>query len=305
MSRQLVALSRDGETPRQVLLRWGCATMCVATLHVGTVYAVVNWPRPPEPAGEPPAAVMIELAPIPVAPDAPEMDVAVGPQQEMTEESTPTEAKDEPDETPKDPVEPVKTEPPPEPVQDPIEPVVEPEPDLPELPKMEVAEAVLPPRAMAPVEPEKPEEPEKPDEVKAKEEPKEVEKKKSTPKPKSVAQAASAPKPMKSARAKVNAAPSSGTASAASISSWRGSVVAHLNRHKRYPGGGARGTSSVAFTINRSGGVIAARLIRSSGNKTLDQEAVALARRASPVPKPPANIAGGSIVLTVPIRFSR
>ncbi len=299
MKPQISAFTRDAETHRQVLLRWGCATLCVATLHVGTVYAVVNWPRPPAPAGEPPAAVMVELAPMPVAPETPEMDVAVGPQQEMSEESTPTEAQDEAEETPKDPVEPVKTEPPPEPVQDPIEPIVDPEPDLPELPKMEVAEAVLPPPAVTPVEPEKSEA------VKAKEKPKEAEKKKSESKPESVAQAASAPKPIESARAKVNAAPSSGTASAASISSWRGSVIAHLDRHKRSPGGGARGTSSVAFTINRSGSVISARLIRSSGNKNLDQEAVALARRASPVPKPPANIKGGSIVLSVPIRFSR
>jgi protein TonB len=297
-------LSGDAETPRQLLLRWGGATLCVATLHVGTVFAVVNWPRQALPAGEPPAAIMVELAPIPVAPEAPPEEVAVGPQQEMSEESTPTEAEDEPVETPEQPVESTEAEPTLEPVKEPIEPVIEPQPDQPELPKMEQAEAVLPAPTAVP-EPEKPKEIEKPKEVKLEEKPEEIEKKKSKPKPKSVAQAASAPKPIESARAKVNAAPSSGTASAASISSWRGTVVAHLNRHKRYPGGGARGTSSVAFTIDRSGRVITARLIRSSGDKRLDQEAVSLARRASPVPKPPANIKGGSIVLTVPIRFSR
>jgi len=79
--------------------------------------------------------------------------------------------------------------------------------------------------------------------------------------------------------------------------------MAHLNRHKRYPGGG--GTSSVAFTIDRSGRVLSVRLIRSSGSAVLDQEAVALARHASSVPAPPANIGRGSVVLSVPVRFSR
>jgi protein TonB len=61
----------------------------------------------------------------------------------------------------------------------------------------------------------------------------------------------------------------------------------------------------VAFTIDRSGRVLSARLIRSSGSSALDQEAVSLARRASPVPPPPPNIGRASITLTVPVRFSR
>ena len=43
--------------------------------------------------------------------------------------------------------------------------------------------------------------------------------------------------------------------------------MAHLNRYKRYPAGAStRGTASVAFTIARSGQVLSARLIGSSGN---------------------------------------
>jgi protein TonB len=45
-------------------------------------------------------------------------------------------------------------------------------------------------------------------------------------------------------------------------------------------------------------------LITSSGNAALDAEAVAMARRASPLPKPSADIAGDNLNLTVPIRFS-
>lgn len=131
-----------------------------------------------------------------------------------------------------------------------------------------------------------------------------LEKKKPKPKRKSVAQTASAPKPVDASRARTNAVPTSGVASSMSIATWRGSVVALLSPHKRYPNGGG-GTSPVAFTIDRSGRVLSARLIRSSGSSILDQEAMALARCASPVPAPPPNIGGGSIVLSVPVRFSQ
>ncbi|HWL03956.1 MAG TPA: energy transducer TonB, partial [Xanthobacteraceae bacterium] len=62
-------------------------------------------------------------------------------------------------------------------------------------------------------------------------------------------------------------------------------------------------TATVAFTIDRSGRVLSARLAGSSGDAALDAEAVSLARRVSPVPAPPANIGGGSVLLAVPVRF--
>lgn len=290
-------LPRDGESLRQLILRWVLAAVFVVLVHGGVALAIAHWPKPQSPAGEPPAAVMIELAPLPVAPEAPPQEVAVGVQQEMSTESTPTEAKDEPvQEEPEPEVEPVKTEPPKEPPPEPVERKVETEIEIPELPKIDTAAAVLEAPAPPPPEPEKVD--------KKPEEKKKVEKKKPKPKRKSVAQSASAPKPVDATRARTNAAPTSGVASSMSVATWRGSVMAHLNRHKRYPGGGG-GTSSVAFTIDRSGRVLSARLLRSSGSTMLDQEAVALARRASPVPAPPANMGGGSIVLSVPVRFSQ
>ncbi len=290
--------ARDGETVRQLLIRWSLASLFVLLTHGGVAFAIASWPKPETPAGEPPAAVMIELAPLPVAPEATPQEVAVGIEQQVSDDSTPTETEEEPveEETPPEPeVEPTKTEPPPEPPLEPVEREVETE--TPELPKIETADAVLEAPAPPPPEPEvvekTPEEPKK-----------KPERKKPKPRPKSAAQAASAPKPVQTRRARTNAAPTSGVGASTSIATWRGSVMAHLNRHKRYPGGGG-GTSSVAFTIDRSGRVLSARLIRSSGNATLDREAVALARRASPVPRPPPNMGRGTIVLTVPVRFSR
>ena len=231
---------------------------------------------------------------MPVAPEAPPQELAVGPQAVMSEQSAPSQQTQESTET-------EKTELVPEPqlqVEEQTEP--HPESQAPKLAEVPNADAVLPLPAEKPSA-------EKPVEEKKPEPPKPQEKEASRPRPQveKAAKATTAPKPIIAPRAKTNAAPSSGTSSSMSIASWRGTVVAHLNRHKRYPGGGARGTSSVAFTIDRSGRVIAARLIRSSGNGVLDQEAISLARRASPVPAPPVNITGRSIVLSVPIRFSR
>ncbi|MFC3267022.1 TonB family protein, partial [Camelimonas abortus] len=69
------------------------------------------------------------------------------------------------------------------------------------------------------------------------------------------------------------------------MASWRSALMAHLNRYKRFPeGGGSGGQAAVAFTINARAALAAGRLVRSSGNSALDSDAVALVRRASPLP---------------------
>jgi protein TonB len=118
---------------------------------------------------------------------------------------------------------------------------------------------------------------------------------------------ASAPPTANAREADTAAAPTSSASQsiAPAIASWKGELLAHINRYKRFPAGAARsGTASVAFSIDHSGAVIAARLVGSAGDAALDAEAVALLHRASPVPPPPPEIARGVIVLTVPIRFN-
>jgi protein TonB len=103
-------------------------------------------------------------------------------------------------------------------------------------------------------------------------------------------------------------APAAEASHAPSVSqaSWQGALIAYLNRYKRYPPGATHtGVASVAFTINRSGQVLSACLIRSSGDSALDREAVSMVRRASPVPAPPSGVGGRTINLAVPIRFNR
>ncbi len=287
-------LDVESETMRRLLLRWGGAGFCVVMAHAMAAFAVLYWPQQTVAAGEPPAAVMIELAPIPAAPDVPEQQLAVGPQSVMSDTSSPSEQKDDPVEK----VEPEQPEPAPSEAKvEPVEEQVKSEIETAELPQIDTAEAVL----EASKQPEAP--PEKVEDEKPPEPPKKVERKKQKPQDKSqkAAQVTAAPKPINAQTAKTNAAPSSGVSSSMSIATWRGTVMAHINRQKRSPGG-PRGTASVGFKIDRGGRVISAWLIRSSGNAGLDKETVALVRRASPVPPPPANVKGGSILLSGSLR---
>jgi protein TonB len=273
-------------------LRWSLAALVVASAHGTAGWVIANWQRAEAAMGAPPAAVMIELAPLAVAPEAPQRDVAPGPEM--------VEAQPEPEPPPPEPVEQPKEiePPPPEP-----EPVALPEPEIkiPELPPLPDALAVLTPPPKEEPKPKPPEIKQKP-----KPRPKIVERRKPVNPDKPKADRTTAPFTQERTAARA-AAPASGasTASPAANASWRGSLIAHLNRFKRFPHGADPGTVQVAFSIDRGGRVLSARLVRGSGDSALDEEAVAMIRRASPVPAPPDGLGGSSIALAVPIRFSR
>ena len=87
---------------------------------------------------------------------------------------------------------------------------------------------------------------------------------------------------------------------------YRGQVIAHLARFKRYPEGArarqAEGVPVVAFTLDGSGRVTGAGLSRSSGHADIDAEALAMVRRAVPFPAPPAG-AGRSFSASIGFRL--
>lgn len=89
------------------------------------------------------------------------------------------------------------------------------------------------------------------------------------------------------------------------LAAWRGKVLSHLASHKNDLRAGQSGVSTVAFQIDRAGRVLSAQVVNSSGNAALDREAVALTKRASPVPAPPVEIAGEKLYLKVPVQFTR
>lgn len=88
---------------------------------------------------------------------------------------------------------------------------------------------------------------------------------------------------------------------------WEGLVLGALNRVKRYPrearGARLQGVPYIRFVMDREGRVEAVSLEGSSGHASLDREALALPRRAQPLPKPPEDVKGETIELVVPVEF--
>ncbi len=90
--------------------------------------------------------------------------------------------------------------------------------------------------------------------------------------------------------------------------SWESNLVRHLQHYKRYPSDALQkseqGVVVLSFSLDRSGHVLARRIVRSSGFADLDDEVMAMIVRAEPLPSFPANMPQPRLDLTVPIRFS-
>jgi periplasmic protein TonB len=93
-----------------------------------------------------------------------------------------------------------------------------------------------------------------------------------------------------------------------SIARWESTLVAHLERFKRYPqearARGDQGTAKISFTIDHEGHLLSSRIVQSSGSAMLDQETLDMLGRAQPMPKPPDNILEGELSFVVPINFN-
>ncbi|MGH8431838.1 MAG: energy transducer TonB family protein, partial [Solimonas sp.] len=91
------------------------------------------------------------------------------------------------------------------------------------------------------------------------------------------------------------------------LPTWKGLLLRHLERHKRYPSEAQRhrqeGMVLMRFTMSREGRVLAARVERASGVTSLDQEGLDLLQRAQPLPALPADQPGETLELVVPIQF--
>ncbi len=87
---------------------------------------------------------------------------------------------------------------------------------------------------------------------------------------------------------------------------WQRSLVAHLERAKRYPrqAWGQSGVARLAFSIDRQGRLLESRIVRSSGSAILDSETLAMIKRAEPFPPPPQDVAEDRLSFVVPIRYA-
>ncbi|WP_434632742.1 energy transducer TonB family protein [Chromobacterium sp. CV08] len=89
---------------------------------------------------------------------------------------------------------------------------------------------------------------------------------------------------------------------------WEGRVLGHLAGHKRYPEDAISrrrgGVAKVEVTLDAGGRVRAASLAAGSGTLSLDREALAVLRRAQPLPAPPPErLVDGLIRIVLPIHF--
>lgn len=270
-------------------VRWGGAATFVLVAHAAGAWIIAGQ-QPEASDGAMASAIMVELAPLPVAPASEPVDAEPGPEVSEAQPDPVIEADNSQEEAPPLPEPEVDMPPPPEPA----EPIF----DKAELqashPKPEVVLPEQPPPQPAKKQPVSPR---KVDPVK--------EKKQTKPQKK----VATAPPPSQAASIGAPAAPVLGSTSASSTSpaNWRGALLAHLNRAKRYPAEARQrreeGTVRLSFSIDRSGRVVSYQMVGSSGSTALDQEALSMIQRASPLPAPPAEVPGSRISLTVPVRF--
>ncbi len=85
-------------------------------------------------------------------------------------------------------------------------------------------------------------------------------------------------------------------------------LLAQLNRFKQYPPAARKariqGVVLLHFVMNAQGHVLTADIARSSGRPILDREALALIRRAQPLPPLPADYPTPTLDAVVPVEFS-
>lgn len=89
---------------------------------------------------------------------------------------------------------------------------------------------------------------------------------------------------------------------------WKSRLQGHLMGFKRYPSLARKqrqqGTAIIRFVVNKEGYVLSTKLIKSSGAAALDQEALAVIKRAQPLPLPPAEmLSNGQVSLAMPVDF--
>ncbi len=288
---------------------YAAAAGIAALLHAGLALPFLLWPTRPAP---PNTVAIVEITPIPqgMPSAAPSMD-------SVTEATPPPPA---PQAAPAPPApEQASTPPPPSTVaaapQPEPAPPPSPETTVPLLSSPEPATTVQPsdivhaapppeiPRAVPP--PPRPAPPAKP----VPRMPRPVATSRPAARPAPAPQAEAAVQPMTAAppAAAAPSAASPAAASASAIPGWRSALISRLQQAKRYPAGarssGEQGVATVTFTMDRSGHVLSAVLVRSSGSAALDAEATAMVHRAEPLPPLPADLPGSTVTMTIPVGF--
>jgi protein TonB len=266
---------------RHRLLRWLGAGILMIALHVsgGALGMMIEWHDPMEQAASMPPAVMIDLQPVGQTPPP----QRIPPQAERQ----PSEAEVE-----LPPLAELEDLPPPLPDVQPVVEVKKKEKETKKKKKETQKTARKEPEKLKPVEANLPEQ--------------------------NFKTATEAPSPTRHevADAQVAAAPDlpvgpSAAELAAAVNEmniWAGRLNEHLIKYKKYPRAAKRrnqtGSPLVAFTVDRNGYLLDVVLLQSSGHEALDEEAIALFRRAEPLPPLPQSSKEAVISRHLPIDFN-
>jgi TonB family protein len=124
----------------------------------------------------------------------------------------------------------------------------------------------------------------------------------------SVAAEATAMPSIESAKeAPQSAAPAQGSGASAQRArvTWQKELVAHLDKHKRYPAERQQKTAEITvnFELDRVGKVLNVSIVKSSGDAAFDEAALAMVRRSDPLPQPPPLVADEGLSFTLPVIF--
>jgi protein TonB len=102
-------------------------------------------------------------------------------------------------------------------------------------------------------------------------------------------------------------APAKGTGESARRArvTWQKELMAHLDRHKRYPAERSQKSAEilVSFALDRMGHVLSTTIVKGSGDAAFDHAALAMVRRSDPVPPPPPLVADEGLNFTLPVIF--
>ena len=278
-------------------LRWTAAVAVALGLHAGVAALVIREARP-EPLDAGGDAIAVEFDPVEgeaAKPD--EVQPAVPADKASTAAAAAAPAEDSQATPP-----PVDTPPPVEPPPPDLPPPVQPPPPEPRPPAVPPPVASPPPPVSEPPSPSEavPEVPPPPVAPTPERAPKPSEVPRAVVPPVQATQASAA-----SAASAVaeDAAQAVRKLAAARETAWRGSLVPHLNRYRRFPPGVGSGTARVGFTIDGDGRVTAVSIVTGSGDAALDDAARALVQRASPFPAPPPGVSGRALSFVVPVHY--
>jgi protein TonB len=265
------------ETRRDRCLRWAAAIVLVSAVHGGAVAWALRGPPDDDLESQTGGAFIIELSSVTTSTDEERRDVAVG---KKSEEIAPVAAS-----APQ------------------VASMGEPQPD--EQPPLPETNALPPEDTITKRPDEKPPEDAKPPEVSAT-------RAENMPSVAPVAPSeAAAPQKIENAT-QVSDHPLGQNAGLSqidrqAIENWQRDLVVHINRHKRYPAKAREahqhGVARVAFAMDREGRVLRASIMQSTGFETLDQAAIEMLNRASPLPAPPASMPGETIGFVVPVNY--